>query len=66
MQVKYYFLYQQIVCGNFFFRHKFLDDARKIASYAGKFPTCSDYVTSLTLFPAFTPSENILVVPFPS
>ena len=38
-------------------------DARKIASYAGKFPTCSDNVTSLTLFPAFTPSENTLVVP---
>jgi hypothetical protein len=41
-----------------------MGDARKIASYAGKFSTYSDYVISLTLVPAFTPSENILDVPF--
>lgn len=49
------------MCGNLFFRHNFMCDERKIASYAGKFPTCCDYVISLTLVSAFTPSENILV-----
>jgi len=41
-----------------------MGDARKIASNAGKFSTCSDCVISLALVPAFTHSENILDFPF--